>query len=107
MKTPLAALALALSILAGSVLAAAAEEARARGVSFDTQVKARYCDKLREGALPYVQFVRRLKPIYGYTYADFAPEYPGAPVKADCGVPRARIAEVRSALQVAEARGER
>lgn len=107
MKTPLTALALALSILAGSVLASAAEEASARGVTLESQVKARYCDKLREGALPYVHFVRRLKPIYGYTYTDFAPAYPGAPVKADCGVAAARIAEVRALLQVAKADDER
>ena len=107
MKTPLTALALALSILAGSVLAAAAEEAADRGVSFESHVKARYCDKLREGAEPYVQFVRRLKPIYGYTYFDFAQEYPGAPVKADCRVGAARVAEVRALLQVARAEGER
>ena len=107
MKTPLTALALALSILAGSVLASAAEEARDRGVTFQSRVQARYCDKLREGALPYVQFVRRLKPIYGYTYYDFAAEYPGAPVKADCQVGAARVAEVRALLQVAQAEGER
>ena len=107
MKTPIIALALAASILAGSVLASAAEDARARGTSLESQVKARYCDKLREGALPYVHFVRRLKPIYGYTYADFAPDYPGAPVKADCGVAPARIAEVRQWLQVARAGDER
>jgi len=107
MKTPLTALALALSILAGSVIASAAEEARDRGVSFETHVKARYCDKLREGAQPYVHFVRRLQPIYGYTYFDFAQEYPGAPVKADCHVGAARVAEVRAMLQVAQAEGER
>ena len=107
MKTPVTALALALSILAGSVLASAAEEARERGISLESHVKARYCEKLREGAEPYVLFVRRLKPIYGYTYTDFAPEYPGAPVKADCGVAQARLAEVRSLLQVAKAEGER
>ena len=100
MKTPLTALALAFAILTGSLLAAGAEEA-ARHAGFDANVKARYCDKLREGALPYVLFVRRLKPIHGYTYDDFAPAYPGAPVKADCGVPASRIAEVRQELRLA------
>ena len=37
---------------------------------------------LREGPEAYVQFVRRLKTVYGYTYSDFAPEYRGAPVVA-------------------------
>ena len=100
MKTPLTALALAFAILTGSLVAAGAEEAARMG-SFDSKVKARYCEKLREGALPYVLFVRRLKPIHGYTYDDFAPAYPGAPVKADCGVPASRIAEVRRELQLA------
>ena len=100
MKTPLTALTLALAILTGSLIAAGAEEA-ARYPTFNASVKARYCDKLREGALPYVLFVRRLKPIYNYTYADFAPAYPGAPVMADCGVPAARIAEVRHQLRLA------
>ena len=102
MKTPLNALALAFAILTGSLLAAGAEDA-ARHPTFDSQVKARYCEKLREGALPYVLFVRRLKPIHGYTFSDFAPVYPGAPVKADCGVPAARIAEVHAQLKLAEA----
>ena len=101
MKTPLTALALALAILTGSLLAAGAEEA-ARHATFDSSVKARYCDKLREGALPYVLFVRRLKPIHGYTYEDFAPAWPGAPVKADCKVPASRIAEVREQIRLAE-----
>lgn len=106
MKTPLTALALALSVLTGSLIAAAAEDAY-RGASFQGQLYERYCAKLREGAQPYVLFVQRLKPIHGYTYYDFAPEYPGAPVKADCGVTQARIAEVRSLLQVAKAEDAR
>jgi hypothetical protein len=101
MKTPLTALALAFAILTGSLLAAGAEEA-ARFASLDSQVKARYCEKLREGALPYVMFVRRLKPIHGFTYDDFAPAYPGAPVKADCKAPASRIAEVREQVRLAE-----
>ena len=100
MKTPFTALALALSILAGSVIAAAAEE-NAHGMSFQALLTERYCAKLREGALPYVLFVRRLAPIHGYTYADFAPPYPGAPVKADCHASPQRIAEVYRHLQVA------
>jgi hypothetical protein len=105
MRTPLTALALALSILTGSLLAAAAEEAAHAG-SFHAALQERYCAKLREGAAPYVLFVRRLAPVYGYTYADFAPAYPGAPVKADCRVSQQRVAEVREALKLAQ-QGER
>jgi hypothetical protein len=102
MKTPFAALALALSILTGSLLAAAAEES-ARAGNFHSQLTERYCAKLREGAVPYVLFVRRLAPIHAYTYADFAPAYPGAPVKADCHVSQQRIAEVYRQLRIASA----
>jgi hypothetical protein len=61
---------------------------------FTAHLQERYCDKLRESPEAYVRFVRRLAPIHGYTYADFAPSYPGAPVKADCRVNGARIAAV-------------
>ena len=64
-----------------------------------TPVEARYCDKLREGVMPFVHHVRRLKPIYQYTYTDFAPAYPGAPVVADCRVPAARSAAVHDYLR--------
>ena len=100
MKTPLTALALALSVLTGSLIAAAAEDAQ-RGASFQGRLYERYCAKLREGAQPYVLFVQRLKPIHGYTYYDFAPEYPGAPVKADCRASPERIAELHQQLRLA------
>src|SRR4051812_40082906 len=106
MKTPLSALALALSILAGSLLAAGAER-EARAANFHTQLTERYCTKLREGAEPYVRFVKRLAPIYGYTFWDFAPQYPGAPVVADCNVPPQRVAELYQHLQVAKAGTDR
>jgi hypothetical protein len=48
------------------------------------QVLARYCDKLREGPEEYARFVRRMATVYGYTYADFAPEKQGDDVKAQC-----------------------
>src|SRR3954468_1854988 len=101
MKTPITALALALSILTGSLLAPGPEK-QARATNFHTQLSERYCTKLREGAEPYVRFVKRLAPIYGYTFWDFAPAYPGAPVVADCNVPQQRVAELRHHLQVAE-----
>ena len=58
----------------------------------------RYCDKLRESPEAYVQFVRRVKPVYGYTYWDFAQEYPGAATKADCKVTPERVAALRLML---------
>ena len=99
MKPQVAAHVLSASILAGSVIAAA--EDASRQPTFEVQLHARYCDKLREGALPFVHFVRRLKPIYGYTYTDFAPARPGAPVVADCHVDAARVAEVKVLIQLA------
>jgi hypothetical protein len=105
MKTPLTALALTLAILSGSVLAAAAEERAREG--FHAQLYGRYCDKLREGAEQYVLFVRRLAPIHGYTYWDFAPQYPGAPVVMDCRVSAERVAEVKRRVMVAEAPEQR
>jgi hypothetical protein len=66
--------------------------------TFQTSLQERYCGKLRESALAYVLFVRRLAPIHGYTYTDFAPAYPGAPVKADCRVEAARVAAVHALL---------
>lgn len=46
----------------------------------------------------YVQFVRRLQTVHGYTYSDFAPEYRGARVVADCGVSQERVAAVYRSL---------
>jgi hypothetical protein len=81
---------------AGSCEAAA--QPLAAEPTLHAQVKARYCEKLRESPEAYVQFVRRLKPIHGYTYTDFAPERAGDAVKADCGVGHRRIAAVHALL---------
>ena len=53
---------------------------------------------MRDSPQAYVQFVRRLAPVHGYTYTDFAPMYPGAPVKADCRVSGERVAGVHREL---------
>ena len=84
-------------------IAAAAAESQPIVVSASqmTPLQQRYCAKLHEGVLPYVQFVRRTKPIYGYTYTDFAPDYPGAPVAADCRLNAQRVAEVHAYLKLA------
>ena len=67
--------------------------------TFHVRTIERYCEKLRESAPAYVQLVRRLAPIHGYTYYDFAPAYPGAPVKADCRVAPERVAELHASLR--------
>src|SRR4051812_13041304 len=64
-----------------------------------TPTQERYCAKLREGPEAYVFFVRRLKPIYAYTYTDFVPEYRGAAVVADCRVGPERVAAVHAFLR--------
>ena len=66
---------------------------------FHQRLYERYCDKLREGPQEYVQFVHRMKTIHGLRIEDFAPEYRGAPVVADCGVSRERVAAVYRLLR--------
>lgn len=67
--------------------------------NFHLRLLERYCEKLRESPLAYVQFVNRMKPVHGYTYSDFAPENPGDPVKADCKVAPERVAAVHRELK--------
>jgi|ERR1043165_5801565 hypothetical protein len=62
--------------------------------NFHSKLYDRYCEKLRESPIAYVQFVNRMKPLYGYTHTDFAPQAPGDPVKADCKVAPERVAAV-------------
>jgi hypothetical protein len=40
-----------------------------------------------------------MKPVYGYTHTDFAPQTPGDPVKADCKVAPERVAAVYQELK--------
>ena len=93
MKALLIALALASP---AAVFAQASPAPRSDG--FHARLFERYCERLRESPEAYVQFVRRLQPVHGFTYADFAPEYQGAPVRADCRVSPARVAAVHRAL---------
>lgn len=83
-------------VLAALPLAAAAEP------GFHERLYERYCEKLRESPEAYVQFVKRLKPIHGYDYADFAPARKGDPVRADCKVSPQQVSAVHEALQKAE-----
>jgi hypothetical protein len=100
MNKSLLAVLLSASLAAPAAFAAPAAKSTAEP-AFRNALHARYCGKLREGALEYVLFVRRLAPIYGYTFSDFAPAYPGAPVAADCRVDAARVAEVQALLRAA------
>jgi hypothetical protein len=93
MRIPLLALTLAAAFAAG-----AAQGAPALERTFHAGLYQRYCDRLAESPQAYVQFVRRLKPVYGFTYTDFAPIYPGDPVKIDCKVSAARVAAVHRLL---------
>jgi hypothetical protein len=88
--------AIVIAIAATLPLAALAQQAApARAeAGFQQRVHQRYCAKLRESPEAYVQFVRRLQTVHGYTYSDFAPEYRGARVVADCGVSQERVAAV-------------
>ena len=67
-------------------------ESHPNEAGFHARLYERYCDKLRESPQAYVRFVKRLQPIYGYTFEDFAPARPGAEVRADCGVSPERVA---------------
>ena len=95
MKTPLVVLALA--CIAGSCGAIA--QPSSEPATLHSRTVERYCEKLREGPREYVLFVRRLAPIHGYTYTDFVPAYPGAPLEADCRVPQERVAAVLRLLR--------
>ena len=92
-------LAAALALLPATVLA---QQPAAPADGFNARVIARYCDKLREGPEPYVQFVRRMYTVHGYTYSDFVPGAYGGPAKFDCKVSPARLAEVRRVLAQAK-----
>jgi hypothetical protein len=93
MKALLFAVAIALPAVAAAQATPAREDA-----GFHAQLYQRYCDKLRESPAAYVQFVRRMQPIYSYTVWDFAPEYDGAVVKADCKVAPERVAALQRML---------
>ena len=81
--------------------AAAAQSAPAPRdeANFHARLYERYCDKLRESPQAYVQFVKRMRPVYGLTFTDFAPENKGDPVKADCRVEPERMAAVQRELR--------
>ena len=94
------ALIVALALAVPATAIAQATPARAE-MSYHARLYERYCDKLRDSATAYVQFVRAKKTIYGYTYSDFAPVNPGDAVRYDCKVPAERVAAVHRELRVA------
>jgi hypothetical protein len=89
MKTLVMAIAIALPATAVADRPAATGES-----GFHARLFERYCDKLRESPEAYVQFVRRMQTVHGLTYADFAPDRPDAPVRADCHAAPERVAAV-------------
>ena len=90
---------LALAALIATVsLAAAAQPQADRAPGFHERLYERYCEKLRESPEAYVHFVKRMMPIYGYEYTDFAPARKGDPVRADCKVSLERMAAVHKNL---------
>lgn len=93
MKTLLIAVALAVPAAALAQAPTPSGEA-----TFRERLYERYCEKLRESPQAYVLFVRRLMPVHGFTYSDFARLEPGAPVLADCRVSPERVAAVHAAL---------
>ncbi len=89
-------LVLALALPAAAAAQSATPALAERG--FHERLYERYCAKLRESPEAYVQFVKRLRPIHGYTFEEFAPAQPGDPVRADCRASRERVAAVRLLL---------
>ena len=88
-------LAAALAVLPAVALA---QQPAAPAPGYQARLAERYCDKLREGPEAYVQFVRRMYTVTGYTYSDFVPGLQDAPARIDCKVSPARVAEVRRVL---------
>jgi hypothetical protein len=101
MRTILAACILSIP-LASAAASTVAEGARATP-GFHQRLYERYCDKLRESPEAYVRFVKRMQPLHGYTFEDFAPARPGDEVRANCGVGPERIAAVHRSLREAPA----
>ena len=89
---------LAVALLGPAVTLAQPAKRAGEEAGFHERLYQRYCEKLRESPEAYVQFVRRMQPVHGLTYSDFAPPHPGAPVRADCRVSRERVGAVNSAL---------
>lgn len=91
--------ALALAVPAAATAQSAARVAAPAERGFHERLYERYCEKLREGPEAYVQFVKRLRPIHGYSFEEFAPAQPGDPVRADCRASRERVAAVHALLE--------
>jgi hypothetical protein len=87
--------AILLALAFAAPLAVAAEPPASKNeAGFHARLYERYCAKLRQSPEAYVNFVKRMQPIYGYTFEEFAPPTRGAPVRADCGVSPERVAAV-------------
>jgi len=93
---------LLIAALAVLPAAALAQPPAAPANGYQARLVERYCDKLREGPEAYVQFVRRMYTVTGFTYSDFVPGLQDAPARADCKASPARVAEVRRVLAAAK-----
>ena len=85
--------------LAAPLAAVAQAPASNNEAGFHARLYERYCAKLRESPEAYVSFVKRMQPIHGYSFEEFAPAKPGAAVRADCGVSPERVAAVHRGAQ--------
>ena len=89
---------------------AVAQTNASRELTFQENVQARYCEKLRAGPKEYAQFVHAMRIVHGYTYTDFAPASTGDAVKVDCKQVMQRVQEAsapsKTANKVAEKQAE-
>ena len=92
--------ALVLALAALVPLAASAQQGAPSGTERGHQARLydRYCAKAREGPEAYVQFVRRMYTVTGFTINDFVPERRGDRVVADCGLSPERSASLQRVL---------
>ena len=93
MKTALAALVLAALSVPNTLAQTGSATAAATAPGFHAHLYQRYCEKLREGPVAYVAFVKRLKTVHGYVVEDFAPREPTDKVRAVCRDINALVAQ--------------
>jgi len=83
------------ALLVAAPFAAPAQPGSAPGPGYHERLYERYCEKLRESPEAYVQFVKRMRVLHGYTFEDFAPREPGAEVVANCRLAAERVAKAK------------
>jgi hypothetical protein len=70
--------------LAAPLAALAGPTPNAGEPGFHERLYGRYCEKLRESPQAYVQFVNRMRLVYGYGVNDFATYEDKAPIRLAC-----------------------